>query len=57
MISWSQAYDGTIVDYPIHLEVNTYPNKNHATSGELKRCCFYDSKLISILMCESFNKN
>ncbi|WP_179333726.1 hypothetical protein [Winogradskyella costae] len=57
IISWSQAYDGTIGDYPIHLEVTIYPHEKDSTSGELEGYYFYDSKLISIPISGDFEKD
>jgi hypothetical protein len=56
IIGWSQTYVGTVGEYPIHLEVDSYPNANDTTSGELEGYYFYDSKLISIPISGSFNK-
>ena len=56
IIGWSQSYVGTVANYPIHLEVNSYPHEKDSTSGELEGYYFYDSKLISIPISGSFNK-
>ncbi|NRD19098.1 hypothetical protein HNV08_03485 [Winogradskyella eckloniae] len=56
IIGWSQSYVGTVGNYPIHLEVTVYPNANDTTSGELEGFYFYDSKLISIPVSGSYNK-
>ncbi|MEP5255802.1 MAG: hypothetical protein ABJQ39_12140 [Winogradskyella arenosi] len=47
-IAWSQSYVGTVANYPIHLEINSYPQENDSTSSEIDGYYFYDSKLISI---------
>ncbi len=57
IISWSQAYDGTIGNYPIHLEVNVYPHEKDSTAGELEGYYFYDSKLLSIPISGDFKKD
>lgn len=57
IIGWSQSYVGTIGNYPIHLEVTSYPHEKDSTSGELGGYYFYDSKLISIPISGDFKKD
>ncbi|WGD36072.1 hypothetical protein [Olleya sp. YS] len=57
LLTWSQSYLGHVGNYPIHLDIDLYPNNDDASTGEIDGYYFYDSKLISIPISGIYTNN